>query len=172
MDLKNFPMDVQTCTMQLESCECYVLSFWHGRCSKRICLALCLQLATPWMTWSLSGWRTVRCRCPTVSPCHSSSWGMKRSWVTAPNTTTPVSGNTRLNPLSLKKKGENETGKEKKNMMRELVRNPDWRERFKYLSSSAKQRQESDTEGKEEKGTDRRVGEGGGPARWNKLNIN
>lgn len=27
MDLKNFPMDVQTCTMQLESCECCFLSF-------------------------------------------------------------------------------------------------------------------------------------------------
>lgn len=27
MDLKNFPMDVQTCTMQLESCECCVPSF-------------------------------------------------------------------------------------------------------------------------------------------------
>lgn len=22
MDLKNFPMDIQTCTMQLESCKC------------------------------------------------------------------------------------------------------------------------------------------------------
>lgn len=27
MDLKNFPMDVQTCTMQLESCECCVLLY-------------------------------------------------------------------------------------------------------------------------------------------------
>ncbi len=27
MDLKNFPMDIQTCTMQLESCEYYILLF-------------------------------------------------------------------------------------------------------------------------------------------------
>lgn len=27
MDLKNFPMDIQTCTMQLESCECLII---HG----------------------------------------------------------------------------------------------------------------------------------------------
>lgn len=53
-----------------------------------------LQLATPWTTWSSSGWRTVRCRCQTGSRCPSLSWGKKRSWDTAPNTTTLVRGHT------------------------------------------------------------------------------
>lgn len=43
------------------------------------------------MTWCLSGWRTVQYRCRRDSPCLSLSWGMRRSWATVPNTTTPVS---------------------------------------------------------------------------------
>lgn len=42
------------------------------------------------MTWSLSGWRTVQCRCQTGSHCRSSSWGKRKSWATAQNTTTLV----------------------------------------------------------------------------------
>lgn len=58
----------------------------------------------------------------------------------------------------------------KENMMCEFVRDRDRRESFQ--SSSVKQRQESETEGREERGRDRRdaggthrAGEGGGPAR-------
>ena len=34
MDLKNFPMDVQTCTMQLESCECPIALPWKKKKKK------------------------------------------------------------------------------------------------------------------------------------------
>lgn len=43
MDLKNFPMDVQTCTMQLESCEFCLLffpRFLRGRWPKRASVSL------------------------------------------------------------------------------------------------------------------------------------
>ncbi|XP_014826751.1 PREDICTED: glycine receptor subunit alpha-2-like isoform X3 [Poecilia mexicana] len=40
MDLKNFPMDSQTCIMQLESCE-FIL---HGRQSQKLCIDLVSEL--------------------------------------------------------------------------------------------------------------------------------
>lgn len=40
MDLKNFPMDSQTCIMQLESCE-FIL---HGRRNQKLCVDLVSEL--------------------------------------------------------------------------------------------------------------------------------
>lgn len=55
------------------------------------CLAVCIfQLATPWMTWFLSGRRMDQSKWLKASHCHSSSSKMNQTSDTAPSTTTQV----------------------------------------------------------------------------------
>lgn len=93
MDLKNFPMDVQTCTMQLESCEYFrsssdlLVLFMYWWC----CVSAAVpQSATPWTTWYSSGLIKVPFRWPMVWLYRSSSSETRRTWATAPNTITQV----------------------------------------------------------------------------------
>lgn len=92
MDLKNFPMDVQTCTMQLESCKYFrsvtdlLLLIVDWRCVS----AAVLQSDTPWTTWYSSGLIKVPFRWLMDWLYHSFSSETRRTWATAPNTITQV----------------------------------------------------------------------------------